>query len=170
VVPASLSDLRDITEIRRMLECQAARLSIERADLEWESRLVAAYHKLSKVEAVIDQDKDRFGPELEQFNREFHAALISACGSRWLLHFHGIMYDQSQRYRMLALQVKAFPREQSRREHREILDAALAHDADRVVAILTRHITKGAELYVEAGMGQSATAKKPAKPARRRAK
>lgn len=167
VVPVSLSDLHDITEIRLMLECQAARLSIDRADLEWESRLVAAYHKLSKVEAVIDNDKDRYGPELEQYNREFHAALISACGSRWLLHFHGIMYDQSQRYRMLALQVKAFPREQSRREHREILEAALAHDADRVVATLIRHITKGAELYVEAGAAGSALARGAAKAGRR---
>ena len=49
VVPASLGDLRDITEMRRMLECRAVELSIARADLDWESRLVATYHKLSKI-------------------------------------------------------------------------------------------------------------------------
>jgi DNA-binding GntR family transcriptional regulator len=157
VVPTSLADLSDITEIRLMLECQAVRLSIQRANLEWESHLVAAYHKLSKIEAVIDSDKGRYGPQLEQYNREFHTALISACGSRWLLHFHGMMYDQSQRYRMLALRVKDFPREQSRREHREILDAALARNADKVVATLTAHITKGAELYVEGDAAKSAS-------------
>src|SRR5258708_25970598 len=54
VIPASFSDLLDITETRRLLECHAARLSLARADLEWESRLVAAYHKLSKVEALIE--------------------------------------------------------------------------------------------------------------------
>ena len=48
VMPASLADLIDITETRRLLECHAARLSVERADLEWELRLVAAYHKLSQ--------------------------------------------------------------------------------------------------------------------------
>ena len=53
VMPASLADLIDITETRRLLECHAARLSVERADLEWESRLVAAYHKLSKVEELV---------------------------------------------------------------------------------------------------------------------
>ncbi len=170
VVPATLADLRDITEIRRMIECEAARLSLARADLEWESRLVAAYHKLSRIEAVVDADKQRHGAQLEQFNREFHAALISACGSRWLLHFHARMYEQSQRYRMLALQVRHFPREQSRREHREILDAALARDADRLVEVLTRHITKGAALYVEAGLETSDRTLPRAAKARRKAR
>src|ERR1043165_1318875 len=43
VMPATLADLIDITETRRLLECHAAKLSVEQADLEWESRLVAAY-------------------------------------------------------------------------------------------------------------------------------
>jgi GntR family transcriptional regulator, carbon starvation induced regulator len=149
VIPASLADLRDITEMRRMLECEAARRSLERASLEWESQLVAAYHKLSKVEAVIAGSHEKYGGLLEQYNREFHAALIADCGSRWLIQLHGMMYDQSLRYRMLAFQVKDFPREQSRREHREILDAALARDADRLVAVLSAHITKGIELYLD---------------------
>lgn len=147
VVPASLADLRDITEMRKLLECHAVRLSIERADLDWESRVVAAYHKLSKIEAIIDSDPKRYSAQLELYNREFHGALIAACGSRWLLTFYAAMYDQSLRYRMLAFQVRDFPREQSRREHREILDAALARDADRLVPVLSAHITKGIGLY-----------------------
>lgn len=149
VVPASLADLRDITEMRRLLECHAVRLSIERADLDWESKVVAAYHKLSKIEALIDSDPKRYSAQLETYNREFHGALISACGSRWLLTFYAAMYDQSLRYRMLAFQVRDFPREQSRREHREILDAALARDADRLIPVLSAHITKGVGMYGE---------------------
>ena len=38
------------------------------------------------------------------------------------------------------------PREQSRREHRDILDAALARDTRRLLPILGEHITKGGEL------------------------
>jgi DNA-binding GntR family transcriptional regulator len=149
VVPASLADLRDVIEVRRLLECEAARRSLERADIEWEARLVGAYHKLARVEAIVDENHDRWGGKLEEYNREFHAALISACGSRWLMHLFGVMYDQSLRYRMLALQTKDFPRAQSRREHRELLDAALARDAGRVCEVLGVHITKGLELYVE---------------------
>lgn len=149
VVPATFSDLLDITEMRRLLECHATALSIERADLEWESRLVAAYHKLSKAEELVVENPDKHADLLESYNREFHIALISGCNSRWLLHFHRMMYDQSLRYRMLAFRVKDFPREQSRREHKQILDAALARDVKAVVAVLATHITKGSELYAE---------------------
>jgi DNA-binding GntR family transcriptional regulator len=149
VIPASLADLIDITETRRLLECHAARLSVERADLEWESRLVAAYHKLSRAEELVVKAADKHADMLETYNREFHSALISGCNSRWLLHFHGMMYDQSLRYRMLAFRVKDFPRDQSRREHKEILEAALARDIEKLVAVLGTHITKGAEMYAE---------------------
>ncbi len=161
VVPVSLADLRDITEMRRLLECHAARLSVQHADLDWEARVVAAYHKLSKVEALIESDPARYEQLLEECNRNFHGAVVSACGSRWLLNFHKIMYDQSLRYRMLAFQVRDFPREQSRREHREILEAALARDADRLAAVLATHITKGSEFYVEQDLTRP-------RPARRR--
>lgn len=160
VTRASLADLRDITEVRRLLECQAARRSIERADLEWESRLVATYHKLAKIEDMLESDPKRHGPLLEQYNRQFHEALISACGSRWLLTFHGIMYDQSFRYRMLSFQVRDFPRDQSRREHREILEAALARDFARLEPVLSAHITKGADLYEDQDLVRPAGVKR----------
>jgi DNA-binding GntR family transcriptional regulator len=149
VMPASLADLIDITETRRLLECHAAHRSVERADLEWESCLVAAYHKLSRAEELVIEDPDRHADLLETYNREFHIALISGCNSRWLLHFHRMMYDQSLRYRMLAFRVKDFPRDQSRREHKQILEAALARNADALVAVLGTHITKGSEMYAE---------------------
>jgi GntR family carbon starvation induced transcriptional regulator len=149
VMPASLTDLIDITETRRLLECHAARLSVERADLEWESHLVAAYHKLSKAEELVVKQPDKNADLLETYNREFHIALIAGCNSRWMLHFHRMMYDQSLRYRMLAFRVKDFPRDQSRREHKQILDAALKRDIDTLVAVLGTHITKGAEMYAE---------------------
>jgi DNA-binding GntR family transcriptional regulator len=154
VMPASLADLIDITQTRRLLECHAARISVERADLEWESRLVAAYHKLSKAEELVVEDADKHADLLETYNRQFHGALISGCNSRWLLHFHGLMYDQSLRYRMLAFRVKDFPRDQSRREHKQILDAALARDVETLVNVLGTHITKGAEMYAEHEAGQ----------------
>ena len=157
VVPATLADLIDITETRRLLECHAAKLSVDRADLEWESRLVAAYHKLSKAEELVAKEGDKHAEQLERYNREFHIALISGCNSRWLLHFHGQMYDQSLRYRMLAFRVKDFPRDQSRREHKQILDAALTRDAGTLLTVLGIHITKGAAMYAEheAGRGKA---------------
>lgn len=149
VVPVSLSDLRDITEMRQLLECHALRRAIERGDLEWEGRIVAAHHKLARVERIMVDDEAQYAAEWERHNREFHSALISACGSSWLLSFHRAMYDQSLRYRMLSIKTKPFPREQSAREHAEIASLVLKRDADAATALLASHITKGAELPID---------------------
>ena len=146
VLPVSVEDLREITEMRQLLECHGLRLSIANADLDWEARVIAAYHKLSKAEILVDEDPERYGGEWERFNQQFHEALISNCRSRWLLLYRRAMYDHSLRYRMLSLEKKPFPRSQSADEHRQILEAALRHDADAAAKLLTQHITKGAEM------------------------
>ena len=156
VVPATLADLRDIIETRLLMEVHAARRALARRDIDWEAALVAAYHKLSRVEALVEADPDRHSVQLEAFNRGFHATLVAGCGSRWLTTFHGVMYDQSLRYRMLAFQVRDFPRDLSRREHKEILDHALASNADALEKVLTAHITKGLDTYVEADLAKVA--------------
>jgi GntR family transcriptional regulator, carbon starvation induced regulator len=153
VLPVSLEDLRQITEMRQLLECQALRLSIAKADLDWEARVMGAYHKLSRVETLVEADPERYGAEWELYNQEFHEALISNCDSRWLLLYRRSMYDHSLRYRLLSLKTKPFPRSQSALEHRQILDAALAHDADGAARVLTAHILKGAELAALAPAG-----------------
>jgi DNA-binding GntR family transcriptional regulator len=146
VLPVSTEDLREITEMRQMLECHALRQSIANADLDWEARLVGAYHKLSKVEALVEAEPDAYGDAWERYNLEFHDALIANCRSRWLKLFHRAMYDHSQRYRMLSLKTKPFPRSQSAKEHLQILEAALARDVDAAERLLAAHILKGAEM------------------------
>jgi DNA-binding GntR family transcriptional regulator len=47
---------------------------------------------------------------------------------------------------MVSLKTKPFPRSQSAKEHREILDAALNRDASTAARVLAQHILKGAEL------------------------
>ena len=145
VLPVSPQDLREITEMRQLLECQALRLSLAKADLDWEARVIAAYHKLSRSEALVDDEPERYGADWERYNREFHDALIGNCGSRWLLLYRRSMYDHSLRYRMLSLKTKPFPRSQSALEHKLILDAALARDAERAVELLAAHILKAGD-------------------------
>ena len=146
VLPVSMDDLREITEMRQLLECHALRQSFANADLDWEAGLVGAYHKLSKVEALVEAEPEVYGDAWERYNQEFHQALIANCRSRWLKAFHKAMYDHSQRYRMLSLKTKPFPRSQSATEHAQILEAALARDVDRAERVLAAHILKGAEI------------------------
>lgn len=141
----SLSDLKDITEMRQFLECRALAQSIEHGDLDWEGRVVAAYHKLSRIEQKLNADPATHAVEWENRNRDFHAALISACPSPWLLQFQSIMYQQSQRYRMLSFVEKAIPRDDTFAEHEMILEATLGRDIPRATDLLHHHILKAAE-------------------------
>jgi GntR family carbon starvation induced transcriptional regulator len=146
VLPVSIEDLREITEMRQLLECHALRQSFVNADLDWEAKLVGAYHKLSKVEGLVEAEPEVYGDAWERYNQEFHEALIANCRSRWLKLFHKAMYDHSRRYRMLSLKTKPFPRSQSASEHAEILEAVLVRDVDRAERVLADHILKGAEI------------------------
>ncbi len=146
VLSVSDEDLREITEMRQLLECHALRQSIAAADLDWEGRVVGAYHKLSKVEDLVEAEPETYGEAWEQANQEFHEALVSNCRSRWLRLYLRTMYDHSRRYRMLSLKTKPFPRSQSAKEHRRILDASIKRDADQAAGLLADHILKGADL------------------------
>src|SRR5271170_7134098 len=84
VLPVSIEDLREITEMRQLLECHALKQSIAAADLDWEARVVGAHHKLSKVEGLVEAEPETYGEPWERANQEFHEALVSNCRSRWL--------------------------------------------------------------------------------------
>lgn len=165
VLPVSIADLQDITSMREQLECLALRRAIDYGDIEWEAGIVAAYHKLSRAEQLLEQDQARYAQDWEDRNREFHRALIAACNSRWLLHFQTVLYDQSQRYRMLSLTDKAIPRDEQHQEHKRIMEATLARDADRAAELLRQHISKAAAgLRVEAQV--DTPARRPLEPAK----
>src|SRR5690606_36380237 len=50
VAPATEADLRELGELRLLLEKHALGLSLASGDLEWEGRVVAAHHKLAAIE------------------------------------------------------------------------------------------------------------------------
>ena len=158
VKPASLGDLLDVISMRLLLECEGIKRSFALGDLEWEGDLVAAHHKLAKAEQMVLEDPVQHAAMLERYNRDFHQALIGASGSQWLLTLWRMMYDQSLRYRMLAFKVGAFPREQSRTEHKDLLEAALARDVESALRISVEHASKGEELYRELETERAASA------------
>lgn len=144
VAPVSLADIRDITTLRKMLETQALRSSIAHGGDEWEASLVAAWHRLSKVEERIYEDPQGLSGEWEERNEAFHDALISACDSHWLMHFRGILYHQSERYRRIALAGRVVARD-VHQEHRAIFEATLARDADAACRFTEEHIDRTLE-------------------------
>jgi DNA-binding GntR family transcriptional regulator len=140
VAPMSVKEFKEITELRLQLEVQALRSSIALADIDWESRVVASFHRLSRVEGMIDKHHKSIAAEFERENREFHWALISCCPSEWILRLTSILYDHSERYRQQAVAARPIPAKIVQAEHKLIMDASLARDADRASIALSQHI------------------------------
>lgn len=144
VAPLSSADLYDLTRARCSIDGMALRDGIAAANPAWEEQVLLSYHRLSKV--------PRFGPEgglarnplWEEAHRAFHGALVAGCGSNWIAATSAQMFDAAERYRHLARR-GGFTRTLDD-EHRPIMEAALAGKADEVVALLTRHYTRTADL------------------------
>jgi len=141
VAPISLDDFREVTRLRALMETLALREAIERGDDRWEAGIVAAFHRLGRVEERMSEEPELIADDWEERNREFHEALIAACASKWVHHFRDILYRQSERYRR-----QAFTAPTARRdvhvEHQQIMEAALDRNADRACALTEEHMTR----------------------------
>jgi DNA-binding GntR family transcriptional regulator len=144
VAPISHADFEDITRIRLLLETEALCASIKNGDDEWEAELMAAFHRLSKVEEKLNNTVLRLR-EWEERNRSFHEALIAACESRWLRYLIGILYRQSERYRRFAI-ASSHTRRDIHQEHTELYEAAMDRDIKRATAALDVHIRATLEI------------------------
>lgn len=144
VAAISEDEFNDITSMRLFLEPEALERSIERATIDWESSVVAAFHRLSRVEDALDVAPARLSGEWERENRAFHLALIENCGSPWLLRFVLVLAEQSERYRRQAVARQAVPKETLLREHRAIFDAAMDRNAGLASELLKVHIKNSA--------------------------
>lgn len=137
VAAVSMTDLREVAEMRLFLEGHALDLSFAAGDLEWEGRVVAAHHKLARIEQSLLAGKAADPAVWKRYDWEFHHALISACGSAELLDIHAGVYDKYLRYQMVA---GIFRGEVAAREHVDLLACALDRHAAAARDILTIHI------------------------------
>lgn len=148
VAQASEADLRDLGALRLLLETHALEQSLALGDLEWEGRVVAAHHKLAAVERQLLAGDGTRTPEWIAYDRNFHEALISACGSRSLMAIHTSVFDRFVRYHMLAGSFRGRPVAD---DHKALLDAALARDATKARQMLEAHVGKGIEHVIGTG-------------------
>jgi DNA-binding GntR family transcriptional regulator len=162
---ASGERLAEVITLRCHLEPFALAESIRRGDDEWEERLVGVFHRLSKLERAEPRGAKTRVEHWEKAHREFHEALIAACGMPILLQFCGVLNDLSDRYRRLFLAKNPLDRD-VHGEHQAILDAALARKGERAAALLRRHVERTGANVLRAM--QPETAPRRSAPARAR--
>ncbi len=144
VAPITRAELLDVADLRQRFSTLALARSIANGDEHWEAGIVAAYHRMSRMEASLVGDPASYADEWEKRNSAFHTALEAACGSPWLLHFCALLYEQSERYRRAVVRYPKL-RPSIHTEHKAILDACLARDEAEACRLLADHIARGAK-------------------------
>jgi DNA-binding GntR family transcriptional regulator len=161
VSPVSREELLDLTQTRIDIESLAMRYATQRGDLDWESKLMSAYHRLSRTPPPDSPEKHAPWADAHQ---RFHEALVSGCGSTWLLRLCRLLYDKSERYRNLAERDTQSSARDTVNEHKQILDAAMARDADLIGHYLADHYQQTTSILLQANFGGHKDSAKSAVP------
>jgi DNA-binding GntR family transcriptional regulator len=133
-------DLRDLYDLRALLEGHGARLAAARISDQEVERL---RESCDRFDALSDHDV----PELTRENLLFHNAILEAAGSARLIWM-------AQRVIELPLVYKSYiwystdQKRISAHFHRQITNALAARDSDRAELIMKEHVFEGRDLLV----------------------
>jgi DNA-binding GntR family transcriptional regulator len=132
VTELHLEDLREIYELRTLLEGRAARRALPTLDREALERIELAAGEVVEASAAGD-----VAAELAA-NRRFHFALLEAPGQTHAMRLIRLLWDSTETYRALYYNSPA-ARADAVRAHEQIIAAIRDADADRLVAELDAH-------------------------------
>jgi DNA-binding GntR family transcriptional regulator len=133
------------TMLRSILEPQFIRQAVLDGNVEWESDVLAAHHVLESTPVT----GDGAAPPSMQWtaaHTRFHLALVSARKSARITEITARLHDEAAIYRRWASPNLPLESWQAAiaEEHRGLLNAVLARDADRAAELLEAHIKRAA--------------------------
>ena len=146
VAPLSVAEFRDLTEARVEIERIALARSIANGNLEWETNVVAAWHRLSRT-AQFGDDTKLYLDQWSKAHSGYHQALVAACGSNKILQIRAQLYEQAERYRRYSGVVARVERDVAG-EHRRIFEVVIARDSAAATEALSEHLRLTAEIIM----------------------
>lgn len=147
VTPVSVEELKDLTRTRITIEQLCLRSAVVHGDVEWETSIVAAYHRMHRIPMMIGQPAAHLNPAWVAAHTTFHGALAAGCDSPWMLTLRATLYAQSERYRLLSVALARKNRNVDA-EHKRILDACLARDAGLVGDLIEDHFKRTSDIVL----------------------
>ena len=150
VAPASEEELKELTRTRCWLEEIALRKSIDQGDELWEEQVVLAGHRLSRLSSTGVNQASYNTQEWEKRHRNYHLALLSACGSSILLGYCAQLHEKTLRYRNLAA-VMEYRERHELEEHKAMQEAVLNRDADLAVNLMKAHFEITEQIVLSSG-------------------
>lgn len=167
VAPISVKDLNDLSFARTEMELLCLRCAMARGGIEWEARLVAAFHRLSRTSEHTEADDQELNETYLEAAQEYFEAMMSACDNEWLLRLRRQTYMQYERYRRLTV-TGTIGRRDLHKEFRELMDAVLAGDVALAEGRLRAMITPSEAFVNSLADAFEASPKKPVAGSRRR--
>ncbi len=146
VSTVSLPEVREVYQLRRLLEPAAASLAAPRISADELGRAAV-------LQAEMDGELDR--ARWVELNRAFHGALLQAAGSPRLAAIVGQLQDAATLYVALSVKVRPLGMESGNEEHRAILAAFGSRDPAAARLAVRRHLRSTME-SIEAADGTSA--------------
>lgn len=128
-----LDDLRGLYDIRRIIECEVVRRSIDAMTDEQVEAVRLALEALESVAA--DHDSPRFW----EAHRDFHWALLEPGASAWIERVLSQVWLASQRYVRLFVSETV---DDAMRDHRELYACCVERDGARAGALLRLHLDR----------------------------
>jgi DNA-binding GntR family transcriptional regulator len=144
VSPLSYDDLAELTTARVLIEPVVLQSAIEQGSVEWEARVVAAHHVLSRTPRTPPGDPAHVSEEWAPAHEAFHEALFSGCTNDRLLSITRGLSHAAALYRAWSMPLEAT--RDVAAEHQGLVDAALARDVPLARERLREHIERTAQL------------------------
>ncbi len=148
VVSLSAADLLDLTDARCELETLTLRHAIADGDVEWESRLTAAHHRLSRASQLDPEDPERLSDTWVAAHAAFHHTLLDGCANRRLKGLTATLRDSAELYRRWSVPLDHNPNRDIAAEHAGILAAVLARDVEQAVSQLRAHVARTTDILL----------------------
>lgn len=142
-------DVREICQVRRALECEAARRACGRLDAAELKELAADFKRLGSVKA---RQRPQFVEEARRLDSRLHDLIAGSCGNKFLANeigrlktlfraFRDVSWEHDRAYNDL----KRLAEESH--EHLAIIEALTAVDRRRAVRLMSQHIRSGAKYW-----------------------
>jgi GntR family carbon starvation induced transcriptional regulator len=137
VSPVSLYDAQDIITTRQRIDDLILPDALAHGDSAWETGIISAFD-LMMLTPHFERDEQIVSPRWSQAHKSFHYSLIAAAPSRLIKQFWLNIFDQTDRYRRLAVMLGSHRRNEGK-EHTQIKDAVLARDVKRACDMSRAH-------------------------------
>jgi DNA-binding GntR family transcriptional regulator len=147
VVELSAGDLLELTDARRLVETLTLGRAIDEGDVDWESRVIASHHRLSRTPQLDASDPVRLSDAWTAAHADFHNTLLDGCSNRRLKAVAAMLRDSAELYRQWSLPLGQ-PGRDAAVEHALIVEDVLARDRDGAMRHLCGHVDRTTEILL----------------------